>query len=236
MLFVHEVHRVVGAREEEFEASYRDGWMPQLAKGDDARLLYFLHHAHGSGRAYVAVTITAVRDGAAYERLVERVQTGDLREWAAEVDRSRHEVAGKLLVQVPWSPLHDFDLASVPTDGGAHSLSLFMEDTAWPHEAMLDEYLEAARSHYAPSLEEGRHSGRALLDLQAVFQSAWGAGRRREVVLWQKVIEPQRINALLTTEIPFEHRAPGTWMHDALRVRDDWESRLLRTASWSPLY
>jgi hypothetical protein len=101
---------------------------------------------------------------------------------------------------------------------------------------MLDEYLEAARSHYAPSLEEGRHSGRALLDLQAVFQSAWGAGRRREVVLWQKVIEPQRINALLTTEIPYEHRAPGTWMHDALRVRDDWESRLLRTASWSPLY
>jgi hypothetical protein len=236
MLFVHEVHRVVGAREEAFESAYRDGWLPQLAKTDDARLLYFLHHAHGSGRAYVAVTITALRDGDAYERLVERVQTGDLREWAAEVDRARHEVAGKLLVQVPWSPLQGFDLASVPTDGGDHELSLFMEDTAWPHEAMLDAYLDAARSHYAPSLEEGRHSGRALLDLQAVFQSAWGAGRRREVVLWQKVIEPQRITGLLTTEIPLEHRAPGTWMHDALRVRDDWESRLLRTSSWSPLY
>jgi len=59
MLFVHEVHRVVGAREEEFESAYRDGWMPQLGKTDDARLLYFLHHAHGSGRVYVAVTITA---------------------------------------------------------------------------------------------------------------------------------------------------------------------------------
>ena len=35
--------------------------------------------------------------------------------------------------------------------------------------------------------------------------------------------------------IPAEHRAPGTWMHDALQVRDDWESRLLRTSTWSPL-
>jgi len=24
-------------------------------------------------------------------------------------------------------------------------------------------------------------------------------------------------------------------MHDALDVRDDWESRLLRSAAWSPL-
>lgn len=236
MLFVHEVHRVVGAREEEFEAAYRDGWMPALAKDDDARLLYFLHHAHGSGRAYVAVTITAVRDGAAYERLVRRVQTGDLREWAAETDRTRHAVTGKLLVGVPWSPMRELDLDSVPTDGTLHGLSIFMEDTAWPHEAMLDEYLVAAHDHYAPSLEEGRHGGRALLDLQGVFQTAWGSGARREVVLWQKIVDPQRITPLLTNEIPAEHRAPGTWMHDALRVRDDWESRLLRTSGWSPLH
>ena len=235
MLFVHEVHRVAGAREEEFEAAFRDGWMPALARDDDARLLYFLHHAHGSGRAYVVVTITAVRDGAAYERLVERVQTGDLREWAAAIDRNRHGVQGKVLAQVPWSPMRDLDLATIPVEGGERPLSLFMEDTAWPHEAMLDDYLTAAHDHYAPSLVEGRHGGRALLDLQAVFQTAWGAGRRREVVLWQKVIEPSRIAGLLTTEIPAEHRGPGTWMHDALRVRDDWESRLLRTSSWSPL-
>ena len=54
--------------------------------------------------------------------------------------------------------------------------------------------------------------------------------------LWQKVVEPQRITGLLITEVPPEYRAPGTWMHDALRVRDDWESRLLRTSRWSPLY
>jgi hypothetical protein len=40
---------------------------------------------------------------------------------------------------------------------------------------------------------------------------------------------------LLTTDIPEEMRAPGTWMHDALALRDRWESKLLRTSPWSPL-
>ena len=57
-------------------------WMPTLAEGDDARLLYFLHLTHGTGRAYNVVTITAVRDGAAWERLASRLHDGDLQPWA----------------------------------------------------------------------------------------------------------------------------------------------------------
>ena len=234
MLLLHEVHQVRGAREEEFEAAYRDGWMPTLATGEDARLLYFLHHAHGTGRAYNVVTITAVRDGAAWERVAESLRTGPLHDWVRGLDQLRHGVEAKTLVPVPWSPLQEIDLAGVPTSG-AHDLTLFMEDTAWPHEGMLDDYLEAARTHYAPSLEEERH-GRSLLKLQAVLRPAWGSGRWREVVLWQKVRDPRLVTGLLTTEVPAEYRAPGTWMHDALQVRDDWESRLLRTTGWSPLY
>jgi hypothetical protein len=41
---------------------------------------------------------------------------------------------------------------------------------------------------------------------------------------------------MLTTDIPLEHRGPGTYMFDALKYRDQWESRLLRTSAWSPLY
>jgi len=235
VLFLHEVHQVVGAREDDFEAAFRDAWMPTLAKGDDARLLYFLHHAHGTGRAYNVVTITAVRDGAAWEDLARRIQAGDLREWAREVDQLRHRVAGKLLLAVPWSPITEIDLATVPTSGH-HPLTLFMEDTAWPHEGMLDDYLGAVQAQYAPYLADARQGNRGLLDLEAVFQAAWGSPARREVVLWQKVRDARAITGLVSTEIPAEHRAPGTWMHDALRVRDDWESRLLRTSAWSPLY
>ena len=232
MLLLHEVHRVRGAREDEFEKAYREGWLPELAKGDDARLLYFMHLAHGSGRAYTVVTITGVRDGAAYERLARRIQNGELRSWARDVDQHRHVVTGKVLLTVPWAP-QIVELDDVPIEPQDHELTLFMEDTAWPHEGMLEEYLEAARTHYAPSIAEGR--GRGILELLTVFQPAWGSGPHTEVVLWQRVTDHDRLKNLLLTEVPPEYRAPGTWMHDALRVRDDWESRLLRTTSWSPL-
>ncbi|MFN8034420.1 MAG: hypothetical protein U0V73_00580 [Acidimicrobiia bacterium] len=104
LLFLHETHRVRGDREDEFESAYRDRWLPELEATDDARLLYFLHHAHGTGRAYQVVTITAVRDGRSYEALTRRVHRGDLQAWARDVDRLRHRVDGKLLVEVLWSP------------------------------------------------------------------------------------------------------------------------------------
>jgi hypothetical protein len=233
MLLLHEVHTVVGPREDSFEAAFREGWMPALAKTDDARLLYYLKLAHGTGRAYHHVSITGLRDGNAYERLAERVQHGDLREWAAAVDQDRHEVKGKLLLQVDWSPMRGLALDAVPVDGRKHDCELFMEDSAWPYEAKLDEYLEAARTHYAPSLEN--QTERSLLTLLGVFQAALGAPRRREVVLWQRVDFPERLPALFTRELPAHVKGPGTWMHDALEVRDDWQSQLLRSASWSPL-
>ena len=232
MLFLHEVHTVAGRYEDEFEAAVRNGWMPDVADRDDARLCYYLKLAHGTGRAYQVVTVTALRDGAAYERLARRVQDGDLRAWAADVDRFRHEVAGKLLLPLDWSPVQTVDLGSVPI-GAEHDPVLYMEDSAWPHEAKLDEYLHAARTHYAPSLEV--RNERSLLTLIGVFQAALGAHRRREVVLWQRVDYPERLPGLFTHELPAHVKGPGTWMHDALAVRDDWESRLLRSASWSPL-
>jgi hypothetical protein len=182
------------------------------------------------------ITLTAITDGAAWERLVARMRTGDLRTWAAKVDKMRHDVTSKVLMPVDWSPLQAVDFANVPTGGDEHDATLFMEDTAWPHEGKMEDYLKAARDNYAPSLAEGRHGGRSLLELQAVLTPAWGtSARRREVILWQRVMKPAGITGLLMSEIPSEHRAPGTWMHDALKVRDDWESRLLRTATWSPL-
>jgi hypothetical protein len=52
----------------------------------------------------------------------------------------------------------------------------------------------------------------------------------------QRIHDTDALLKLFQTEIPPEHRGPGTWMHDALELRDRWTSRLLRTSSWSPLY
>ena len=162
------------------------------------------------------MTITALRDGAAYEQLATRVQRGDLREWAADVDGLRHEVAGKLLLPVDWSPMHDVDLASVPTDGREHEpVALHGRRARGRTRRSSTRTSRPARTHYAPSLEQ--QTARSLLTLLGVFQAALGAARRREVVLWQRVDFPERLPGLFTMELPAHVKGPGTWMHDALR-------------------
>jgi hypothetical protein len=233
MLFVHETHSVIGRDEEDFEAAFREpgGWMERVAADGDARLLWYLDHVHGTGPAYTVITVTAVRDAAAWHRLVDRIHDGDLRDWAGKVDRLRHDVVSKVLRPLPWSDLHEVDLAAVPIDAATHDLVLYMEDTANPHEGMVHDYIDKAGEQYAPSLQRPN----PLLQMVAAFQPAFGTGRRREIVLWQRVADHQALLRLFTTEVPAQLKAPGMWMHDALEVRDQWTSRLLRTTSWSPL-
>ena len=50
---------MIGRHAAAFEDLYRDEWMPALAEGDDARLVWYLNHAMGSGPAYQVVTVTA---------------------------------------------------------------------------------------------------------------------------------------------------------------------------------
>ena len=232
MLFLHEVHHVRGAKEEEFERAYRDAWMPALAKSGEGRLLWYCNHAHGSGPAYNVVTITAISDGSAWEELAGRVQRGDLAEWARELDEMRHDLQSKIMLPVPWTPMQEIDLESVPTDVAAHELSLFMEDTGWPHAAVND-YVSFWETHYYLPMRERAGS---LLDIQAAFQVAFGTGRHKEAVLMQKITNEKGLLSLLTTETPKQFRVPGQFMHDALAYRDRWESKLLRASAWSPLY
>ena len=232
MLFMHEVHRVRGRAEDAFEAAYRGGWMPMLGAGDDARLLWYANHAHGSGPAYTVVTVTVVRDGASWERLALRIQKGDLRQWMRGVDELRYDVDAKLLVPLEWSPLKDVDFHEVPIDGREHELTLYMEDTMWPYPDKVGEYIDRCGEVYSKSLDRPN----PLLTIEAAFQPALGSQRRREVALMQRIHDSQALLRLLQTEIPPEYRGPGTWMHDALELRDQWTSRLLRTSAWSPLH
>lgn len=78
MLLLHETHEAVGAREADFEAAYRDGWMPALACTDGARPLYFVRHAHGTGVSYNVFTVTLLRDGRAWDSLARELAGGAL--------------------------------------------------------------------------------------------------------------------------------------------------------------
>jgi hypothetical protein len=236
VLLLHEVHTVAGAREDAFDAAYRDELLPALAKTEGCRLLWFLRVAHGSGPAYTVVTITGCRDAAAWAELSERVRGGDLSEWSSEVDAMRHGSEAKILTPVPWSPLQEIDLATAPTTAATHENSLFMEDTAWPYPGGLSAYLAKAGTLYDSTLKEQKQEGTGILELEAAFQPVYGSHRTNEVILWQRVVNQRALLYLLAHDLPPSASAPGTWMHDALAVRDRWESRILRSAAWSPLY
>jgi hypothetical protein len=232
VLYLHEVHQVRGTLEEEFEEAYRDEFMPALGETSSARLLWFCHHAHGSGPAYHMVTITAVEDGAAWEALARRVQRGDLQPWARRLDELRRDVSATIFFDVEWSPSRDLRLSDVPVDGRTHPLSIYMEDTGWPHVDVDDYTAFWETGYYRPMVARGP----SLLDIQAVFQTAFGSGRRKQAVLMQRITDEQGLLRLLTTETPPERKAPGQFMYEALAYRDRWESKLLRTTAWSPLH
>jgi hypothetical protein len=236
MLLIHEVHRVAGAQEEAFDDAYRTELLPALGRDDDARLLWYLRLAHGSGAAYTVVTITGCCDAVAWAALAERIRTGDLNAWSAKVDGMRHRHQAKVVTPVPWSPRQDIDLTQVPTDGAEHELSLFMEDTAWPFPGGLAAYLAKASTLYDTTLAQSKEGGHGIIELEAAYQPLYGTHATTEVILWQRVFNHKALLWLLANDLPPASTAPGTWMHDALAVRDQWESRILRTASWSPLY
>jgi hypothetical protein len=235
MLFMHETHKVIGRQAAAFEAMYHDEWMGTLAQGDDARLVWYLNHTMGSGPAYQVVTITALTDGAAWETLAQRMLSGDLRDLAARLEASRYEVTGKLLTPVYWSALQQLELADIPTDGREHDLSVYMEDTGWP-DSTLDEYIELWDHEYWHYMRQIPPE-KKLLDIQACFQVAHGSGIRPEAILMQKIMNFSTLGGLLTSvEVHDPTTWPGTYMSRALELRDQWESKLLRTSKWSPLW
>ena len=235
MLFMHETHRVIGRHSDRFEDLWRNGLLGALATGDDARLLWYCNHTMGSGPAYNVVTVTGVTDGGAWESLARRMVSGDLADLVAELDSCRYEVRGKLLVPVAWSALQQVRFGDVPTDGREHGPSVYMQDTGWP-DAPLDDYVAMWDTEYWQHMRQTPPDAR-LLDVQACFQVAHGTGVRPEAILLQKVVNTSILGGLISSAERHDPTTwPGTYMHRSLEVRDQWESKLLRTSSWSPLW
>src|SRR5258705_7705571 len=142
MIYLHEVHEVLGGKMEEFGDAVRTEWRPLLEEGGRARLSWYWHLTHGTGPSYQAVSITAVRDWAAWGELVGRAN-GDPRfkEWQRRAWTLRRELTSKILLPTPWSPLADVDLSTPPAKQDASSPALYLHDTGWPFTGKLDEYV-----------------------------------------------------------------------------------------------
>ena len=234
-IYLHETHHVTGTAESDFEAAYRDpgGWMDLLGDGVDGRLLYYANQAHGTGPAY---RVVHRHRGERRGLLGAPGHPPAVRRPARVADPGRRPPprgARESFLPVPWSPTYDVDLATVSAEPAEHEPTLFMEDTGWPY-VVLDDYIDFWERDYMPMLHRLPVEQR-LLEIQACWVPAIGAGRRPEGILWQRVHDLDRLTAvLLSTEVPASQKATGRYMSEALRYRDQWESRLLRTAPGPP--
>ena len=228
MLFLHEVHDVVGGKMDEFGAAVRDEWRPLVEEHREARLLWFWHLTHGTGPSYQAVSITAVRDWQTWGKLVDRSAT-DPRfvAWRQRVWTLRREVTAKLLSPVAWSPLQEVDLSDAARGSETEAPAMYLHDTGWPFTGKLDEYVAALGSVFYPQTQRSR-----MISVAACWTVAPGTGRHHEVVLLQRIEDWEQFSRLLTRGEQGAQR--GGWMEEGLRYRDRWESKLLRCARWSP--
>ena len=217
MLFLHEVHTVAGRHEDEFEDAgphrldararqrrrrpapllpeARARHRPRVPSRHDHRVCATAPRTNGSRRASSAATCASGRPTSTGCATRSRASccfpsTGH------RLQRRRPRVRADRRPRARARAVHGRQRVAVR---GASSTT----------------YLEAARTHYAPSLEQ--QTARSLLTLLGVFQAALGAPRRREVVLWQRVDYPERLPGLFTTELPGAREGPGHV--DARRAR-----------------
>lgn len=221
VLFIHDVHAVIGEREFDFEDAVRDEYGPAVAK-DGARLLWYLHATHGAGEAYKIITITAVPDGAAWERLVHRLRRGDLADWSARVDAMRYGSTSSLLVQTDWSPLGAIDLDEVPgTTGPEREVVVLREDTV----RGADLLVPPVPAHVGETGDDG------VLSCVAAFAPALGADGSLRVLY--RVAPREQWTAAFGADHGW-----GDWsgsVTPALPEGTRLTSRMLRTTPWSPL-
>jgi hypothetical protein len=214
---------------EEFGDAVRTHWRPLLEEDAAARLLWFWELAHGTGASYQAVSITAVRDWAAWGALVARAAADARhREWQRHVWTLRHEVTAKILLPTPWSPLQQVDLTAAPAPSAATDTpALHLHDTGWPFSGKLEEYVSALGKVFLPQTARAR-----MISVVACWTVAPGTGRHHEVVLLQRIEDWEQFSRLITRGEQGAQRSG--WMEEGLRYRDRWESMLLRCAAWSP--
>lgn len=221
MLFVHDVHVVMGEHEFAYEDVMREEYLPAVAD-DDTRVLWFLHSTHGSGDAYHIVTITAVRDGAAWDRFVERQRYGDLNGVSTRLAALRYTLSSSLLVSTDWSPLRQLDLSTVPEQASDHPVSLYREDTITGPGVMSA--LESAASR--PSDADD------ILSVTAAFRPAWG-GDRQARVLYRIAADTDRWTSAFGSDTGWCDW-PGS-LTPFVPAGVHGAGRMLRTTSWSPL-
>ncbi len=230
MRYIHQILRVPLPRRAALEARLRDDWLPAVARGGDARLAWVASAMDLAVRADEVCAITVLRDDAALARFGERVRTGDLASLAAEVAGETTSMEVRLLAPLRYNPF-TFELDAIPAEPVVAPTTSYMHDFVPPVIGQNRGYEDLMEARYM-ALSDQELSN---VVLRGAFETVAGGGPMPEHFNLSEIRSTDGLIQLLAHEIPKEYKAMGTWMWEALGVRDRWTTRLVRSAAWSPV-
>jgi hypothetical protein len=230
VLFLHQVHQLDPTRWREFDDTLRSQWMPAIAKSDDARLCWAAYSLPCEVHYPEALTMIAVSDPTALEALAGRIRGGDLADVADRIGSLRLGAQTRVLAPLRFNPL-EVDLAAVPTDDAERTTYSYMHDFVPPIIGQRRGYEDRMVTQYMAMSDKEL----VKVVLWAGLEPVIGGGPVPEQVNISRIIDADAVVGLLSFDIPRENKQLGTWMHEALAVRDTWTTRLVRSTPWSPL-
>jgi hypothetical protein len=231
MLWLHQIHLLTPSTRDAFGELVRDEWLPAVASRPDTRLAWFGSSSRGAVHGDEAITITAVSDGSALAELGARIHDGDLAPLAATLARLRAGVATRLLESLDYDPLKITSVAEIPAEAQQQPGRYYMHDFVPPTLGNMIGYEDMMRERYM-ALTEQDLSG---VVLRMSWRTIPGGGPVPEMFNLSEIRSVDALDRLVREEIPQEYKAMGTWMWTALAARDRWTTRLVRSATWSPL-
>ncbi len=230
MFYVHEIHALNAARADSFETTIRDQWVPALAAEPGMRLVWCVRSMPGTASYPELITMTAVEDGAALERLGARSRSGDLRELSSELGRHREGVTTRVLASMEEFNPYSVELDEVPLVRDGAPSQMYLHDFVVPQPGMQRVYEVQMREAFMKMLEID-----ALpMKTWAGFETVAGGGRVPLSLMVTWIAHPPAISNLLSQGNPRVAPEPGSWMSEGLKLRDTWVSRIVRSVPWSP--
>ena len=230
MFYVHEIHALNAARADSFETTIRDQWIPALAAEPAMRLVWCVRSMPGTASYPELITMTAVEDGAALERLGTRYRSGDLRELSSELGRQREGVTTRVLASMEEFNPYSVELDELPLVRDSAPSQMYLHDFVVPQPGMQRVYQVQMREAFMKMLEID-----ALpMKTWAGFETVAGGGRVPLSLMVTWIAHPPAISNLLSQGNPRVAPEPGSWMSEGLKLRDTWVSRIVRSVPWSP--
>jgi hypothetical protein len=158
------------------------------------------------------------------------MRDGDLASLASTQSLLRTGVATRILKPLDYDP-SGLKLSDIPTEACDRASVAYMHDFVPPVIGQNRAYCDMMRERYM-ALSETELSG---VVLRMSWETVWGGGPVPEMFNLSEIRSPEALLQLVGKEIPLEYRQMGTWMWEALAVRDRWTTRLVRSAPWSPI-